>query len=144
MTGVASSNSDEEKSFGETLKKKSLLLLIKTVSNFITHSNTSPLRLNTDELFLHVWKYMFFFRRKLQRNLRNRFWKSDVLASLTPSDHVSLLSVKIWQQCYWEFNQTCYSNFVAIIYWSRLLSVLLLKWSSMLLNQIYRARVHFD
>ena len=54
MIRVVSSNSDEEKSFGETVKKKSLLLLTKTVSNFMTHSNISALRLNTDELFLHV------------------------------------------------------------------------------------------
>ena len=47
------------------------------------HPNTSALRLNADELFLQVWKYISFFSRKLQRNLRNKFWKSYVLASLT-------------------------------------------------------------
>ena len=44
MIRVVSSNSNEENSFGETLKKKSLLLLTKTVSNFMTHPNTSALR----------------------------------------------------------------------------------------------------
>ena len=127
--------------FGETLKKKSLLLLIKTLSNFMTHSNTSPLRLNTDELFLHVWKYMFFFRRKLQRNLRNKLWKLIWCFGI----------IDFIRSCFFTFSQdfaTVLTNSLirhatAILYplyWTSLLVCLAFKWSSL----IYRARVHFD
>ena len=108
----------------------------------MTDPNTLALRLNTDELFLQVWKYMSFFSRKLQRNLKSKFWKSYVLASLTLSDRVSLLSVQIWQQCYWQINQICKSNFVAIILGSSIRFAFKMKQYAK--NQIYRARVPFD
>ena len=113
--------------FRETLKKKrNLCCCLQRL--FQTHSKTSALRLKTDELFLHVGKYMPFFRRKLQRNLRIKFWKSDVLASLTSSDRVSLLSCS-------QDSDSLIRHATAIslfpFYWARLWSVLHLKWSSL-------------
>ena len=116
---VVSSNSDEENSFPRNIKKKKHLCgCLQRL--FQTHSKTSALRLNTDELFLHVGKYMPLFRRKLQRNLRIKFWKSDVLASLTSSDRVSLLPCS-------QDSDSLIRHATAIslfpFYWARLLSV---------------------
>ena len=112
--------------FRETLKKINLCCCLQRL--FQTHSKTSALRLNTDELFLHVGKYMPFFRRKLQWNLRIKFWKSDVLASLTSSDRVSLLSCS-------QDSDSLLRHATAIslfpFYWARLLPVSHLKWSSL-------------
>jgi hypothetical protein len=58
--------------------------------------------LNTYHLFLaasaslQVSKQMSFFKRKLERNSRNKCWQSNVLTSLTSSDSVSLIPLPLW------------------------------------------------